>query len=100
MSNSPIAELVAWRSMENVEDREMIAAVEAILPDLKTLPGFISQTLYKDDQGRWVDLYYWDSREEAIASNDLMAPKESFARLMALIEPDSVTIELLELPTG
>ena len=98
MNGVHIVELVAWKSREGVEDVEMIEAVDAILPDLETLPGFVSQKLYKDDEGRWVDLYVWKSKDEAVASNDLMAPKRSFGKLMSLIEPDSVTIEFLSLP--
>jgi hypothetical protein len=64
---------------------------------LKTLPGFVKQDLYKDDTGQWVDLYIWDTRANAEASNDLMAPKPSFAALMSLIDPSSVTIEFLAL---
>ena len=76
----------------------MVSAVDGILADLETLPGFISQTLYKDDEGRWVDLYHWDTREQAEDSNDLMAPRPAFQALMDLIDPSSVSIEFLTLP--
>lgn len=98
MNKSHIVELVKWRSKDGTQDDQMIQAVDGILPDLQTLPGFVSQKLYKDDNGCWVDLYIWDTQEQAIASNDLMAPKESFAKLMALIDPSSVSIEFLTLP--
>ena len=97
MEKSHIVELVKWRSKPGVSDEQMIFAVDDILPDLETLPGFISQKLYKDDDGPWVDLYHWDTREQAIASNDLMAPRASFGALMDLIEPESVSIEFLTL---
>lgn len=89
-----VMELVKWAAVSGVQDADMIEAVEGMLPDLKTLPGFRGQTLYKDAQGKWVDLYFWDSEREAHASNDLMAGRPSFGRLMALIDPASVTIEI------
>jgi len=90
-----VMELVKWESQANVADADMIAAVNGILPDLKALPGFGSQVLYKDSAGVWVDVYLWDTQEQAIASNDLMADKPSFQKLMSLINLESVTIEFL-----
>ena len=98
MPKQPIVELVKWKSKPGVTDASMIAAVDGILPDLKTLPGFISQTLYKDDDGVWVDLYYWDTRAQAAASNDLMAQRPAFGTLMERLDPTSVSIEFLTLP--
>ncbi|WP_343561181.1 hypothetical protein [Kiloniella sp. b19] len=95
MTNQQIVELVKWRGREGVSGQDMREAVDAILPDLESLPGFVSQTLYRDDEGLWVDLYVWTNREDAIASNDRMAPKESFIRLMELIEPGTVSIGFL-----
>ena len=98
MTQKHVVELVKWTALDGVTDANMIDAVDRLLPDLKTLPGFVKQDLYKDDGGQWVDLYIWDNREDALASNDLMAPKPSFAGLMSLIDPTSVTIEFLNLP--
>lgn len=98
MVSKHIIELVKWTALGDVRDAQMVDAVNQLLPDLKTLPGFVKQELYKDDNGQWVDLYIWDTKENALASNDLMAPKPSFAALMSLIEPSSVAIEFLTLP--
>ncbi len=98
MPNPHVLELVKWQSAPDVSDQAMIDAVDGILPDLQKLPGFISQVLYKDKDGQWVDLYLWQTEEQAIASNDLMADKASFATLISLIKLDSVSIEFLYLP--
>lgn len=98
MLRSHIAEIVKWKAKPGVSEAEMIAAVEGIQMDLETLPGFIGQTLYLDDAGFWADLYFWETRAQAVASNDLMAPFASFQSLMGLIEPDSLSIEFLSLP--
>ncbi len=98
MTNKHCAELVKWRSKPDVSAATMIAAVDRLLPDLQKLPGFISQTLYQGKDGLWVDLYFWETEEQAIASLGLMEGKTSFSELMALIEPDSVTIDLMHRP--
>lgn len=75
-----------------------VAAVDAILPGLKKLPGFISQTLYKDDEGIWVDLYHWDTRGQAEESTDLMGTRPEFQQLLELIDMPSISIDFLSLP--
>jgi len=94
----PVLELVKWHAQDGVSDPDMAKAVDGILPDLKTLPGFISQTLYKDNTGVWVDVYLWETEAQAVASNDLMADKPSFIKLISLVKPETITIEFLYEP--
>ena len=91
----PVFEIVKWQSRQGVVDHKMISAVERMAPDIQTLPGFIHQTLYKSVSGEWVAIYYWETEEDAHASNTSMAGKGSFKALMALIEPESVFIEVM-----
>ena len=91
-----VTEIVSWNAIPEVSDQTMIAAVNALLPDLNKLPGFNYQSLGKNPQGRWVDIYYWDSIKDAHASNELMSGTQSLSQLMALIQADSVTIEVIE----
>ncbi|GAB5463188.1 hypothetical protein [Hoeflea alexandrii] len=53
MERKQVVELVKWKAKPSVSNEAMVAAVNRILPDLETLPGFISQTLYIDDKGYW-----------------------------------------------
>ncbi len=94
--NAPIFEVVKWKSKSNITDETMVAAVDAMVGDLKILKGFIRQSLYKNASNEWVDIYYWRTIEDAHASNDRMADKVSFKQLIKLIEPDSVSIETLQ----
>lgn len=91
-----VTEIVSWNAKPDVTDQTMIEAVSALLPDLKKLPGFIYQSLGKNPQGRWIDIYYWDSVKNAHASNELMSDTQSLSQLMALIQADSVSIEVIE----
>ena len=90
-----VYEIVTWKSKEDVLDTDMITAVNNMLEDLKQLEGFINQTLYKDQSGQWVDVYYWVTEKNAVDSNKAMADKNSFKSLIELIEPDSVGIQIL-----
>lgn len=88
-------EILQWRSAAGISDQSMINAVEAMVPDLRQLPGFRYQTLVKSANGDWMDIYWWDSKEDAHRSNELMANTQSLANLLKLIEPDSVSIEVI-----
>lgn len=90
-----VVEIVSWKAASDVADQQMIDAVRAMVPDLEMLPGFRYQSLSKDDEGLWMDIYYWDSKEDAHNSNDLMANKPSLHNLIALIDMSSLKIEVL-----
>jgi len=93
--NNPVYEIVKWKSKPNISDQSMINAVNIMLTDLKSLKGFLHQSLYKNSNDEWVDIYYWETEEDAHASNSSMADKPSFKALIELIEADSVSIEVL-----
>jgi heme-degrading monooxygenase HmoA len=96
MNNSkPVSEIVKWKSKPGVSDEAMIAAVNAMMADLESLNGFLHQSLYKNSDNEWIDIYYWKTEHDAHASNTEMADKESFKNLIVLIEPDSISIEVM-----
>lgn len=92
--SSNVVEIVKWKSKDGVDDKNMILAVDKMLPDLKKLPGFIHQSLYKNKNNEWVDVYFWETEDEAHNSNSLMENKESLKNLLDLIDLDSVTMEI------
>ncbi|MFD2204990.1 hypothetical protein [Kiloniella antarctica] len=87
-------EILTWESQPDVTDLEMINAVQAMVPDLKKLPGFRYQSLSKNGKGQWVEIYYWDTAEDAHNSNDSMADKPSLQQLLGLIDVKSLTMEV------
>ena len=96
MSNkSSVFEILTWKSKSGVSDEEMVRVVEGMVEDLKNLPGFLNQTLYKEEDGTWVDIYYWKTEKDAHNSNEAMANKESLKELMSIIEADTVTLKVL-----
>lgn len=93
--NNVCFEIIKWKSNANVSDETMITAVKSMEKDLASCEGFLQQTLYKNSNDEWVDIYYWTNDACAHASNEFMADKESFSVLMSLIEPSSVSLEVL-----
>ncbi|MEE9494698.1 MAG: hypothetical protein V3W04_15165 [Gammaproteobacteria bacterium] len=94
-SANTVFEILTWKSKAGVSDDEMINAVDSMVGDLKNLNGFLNQTLYKDSDGTWIDIYYWKTEKDAHDSNEGMADKASFKELMSVIEPDTVTMKVV-----
>jgi len=90
-----VTEVLSWQALPEISDQQMIAAVNAMVPDLQTLPGFLFQNLSKDSQGRWVEVYFWRTAEAAHNSNGLMQSKVSMKNLMQLIQPQSIGMEVM-----
>jgi hypothetical protein len=92
--NTNVVEIVKWKAAPGVSDSAMIDAAQALVPDLKTVGGFIEKTLYRNGD-EWVDIYYWETVEDAQLSNERMAGKASFGKLLSLVQPESVSIAVL-----
>ena len=90
-----VFEILKWKSKTGVADEQMIAAVDAMLMDVKHLKGFLHQTLYKNSDNEWVDIYYWETEKDAHDFNAGMADKNSFKELIELIEVNTISIEVL-----
>ncbi len=41
-----VLEIVKWKEKPDISDKQMVDAVQEMVPDLENLEGFISQTLY------------------------------------------------------
>lgn len=91
-----VTEILSWQAQAGVSDQQMIAAMQSMLPDLKTLPGFLFQNLSKNAKGRWVAVYYWQTVADAHHSNTLMANKKSMTDLMQLLHAETIEMEVME----
>lgn len=89
-----VLEIVQWKARPDVTDTAMMAAVQALLPDLQQLDGFISKTLYRNDQ-LWCECYLWQTEADAQLSNTRMADKPSLHSLLALVQPDTISIQIM-----
>jgi hypothetical protein len=91
----PVYETVRWLANKGVDKQQMIQAMTRLSNDLKNLPGFIEQTLYQRENNQWLAVYYWKTEQQAHDSNLLVADKDSFIKLVSLIQADSIEIEVL-----
>jgi hypothetical protein len=93
--NSRIVEIVRWRAFIGVSDDDMKNAVDGLAPDLPSIGGFIDKKHCRNGD-EWIDLYDWETLEDAELSGERMASKESFAKLISLVRRDTISIEIFE----
>lgn len=91
-----VTEILSWQAQPHVTDQQMSEAMSGMLPDLKTLPGFLFQTLSKDSKGNWIAIYFWRTAENAHESNTLMSDKASMSQLMQLLIPETIVMKVLQ----
>lgn len=61
-----VIEWAAFRLKEGVSDSTLFAASETIQQEfLKRQKGFIKRDLVKESDGKWVDVVYWESHQNA-----------------------------------
>ena len=92
--NTNVVEIVKWQRASCVTDRATIDAAHALVPDLKSFGGLPAQPLCKAGD-QWVDIYYWETIEDAQLSNERMAGKASLGKLSSLVQPESVSITVM-----
>jgi heme-degrading monooxygenase HmoA len=64
-------ELVRFTVVPGREEA-FVAAREAAVEGFRTMPGMLSATLARADDGSWLDVILWRSREEALAADRAM----------------------------
>ena len=90
-STDKVLELVVFRLNDGVVREQFLGTVEAVSAWLAEQPGFISRDLsYDGEGGRWIDIVWWSTMEDARAAGELAMTSESCAPMFALIDTDSV----------
>lgn len=93
MKQAGAVEIVKWKSAPGVSDAAMRDAAHALVPDLQAVGGFVDKVLCRQGD-EWVDVYFWETAQDAHLSNERMASRPSFANLMALVQADTVSISV------
>jgi hypothetical protein len=65
---SVTVELVRFKVAPGREEASVVGR-EAAIEGLRSMPGLLSATLARADDGTWIDVVTWASREEALAAD-------------------------------
>jgi hypothetical protein len=83
-------EVVFYTAKPGVSDEQILAVSAALQRDVAQCPGYTARRLLKNEDGQWLDIVDWRSRDEALAAADVIMERPAAQEFMALVEPDSI----------
>ena len=88
--DAKVLELVVFNLRAGASRKELLGTVDAVSSWIAEQPGFVSRSLVEDhDGGRWIDVVWWRSMEEAQAAAGRAMSSESCAPMFGLIDMES-----------
>jgi hypothetical protein len=85
-----VLELVVFNLRAGTSRDEFLATVDGVSSWIAEQRGFVSRSLVEDREGgRWIDVVWWRSMEEARAAAERAMSSESCAPMFGLIEMGS-----------
>lgn len=88
-------ELVLLRLQPGADEDAFIRAAYATTSDLRALDGYASRELLRADDGQWIDIVHWSTRDLALAAVEqfpTLPSAQAFGSLM-----DGSTIRMMHL---
>jgi hypothetical protein len=85
-----VLELVVFNLRTGTSREEFLGTVDAVSSWAAEQPGFVSRSLVEvREGGRWIDVVWWRSMEEAEAAAGRAMSSESCSPMFGLIDVDS-----------
>jgi hypothetical protein len=91
-----VIELVSVKTRPGVDEADMLRAADAVMAFLSKASGFIRRELFKAGENQWVDLIYWNSREEAEAAMAQSMDQPCVLEMMRLLDESSLAMQHLD----
>jgi hypothetical protein len=85
-----VLELVVFNLQPGASREDFLGTVDAVSSWIAEQPGFVSRSLVEDlDGGRWIDVVWWRSMQEAHAAAQRAMSSQSCAPMFGLIDMES-----------
>ena len=89
-ATSKVLELVVFKLNDGVSRERLLGTSDAVSAWALEQPGFISRELLHDAEGgRWIDLVWWQTMQDAHAAAEAAMSSESCAPMFGLIDMES-----------
>ena len=89
-------ELVLLRLQPGADEDAFIRAARATTSDLRALDGYASRELLRADDGQWVDIVHWSTRDQALAAAEQFPTLPSAQAFGSLMDGGSIRMMHLE----
>ncbi len=88
-----VVEITTFRLNEGIETADFLKVSPSITAFASALPGFVSRSLTRSDDGVWMDYVEWATLEQAEAAQAAFPQEPSMGPVMAMIDPASLTMD-------
>lgn len=85
-------ELVIFKTKPEFDPTHVKASLESLSDIVSTYKGFISRQLAKNDEGKWMDLIFWESMEDAKAAADDIMKLEAAQKAFSMIDEQKMEL--------
>lgn len=96
MKQVKCVEMVMFRPQEKVSNDELLKAMTATNKIVKNFDGFIHRSTSINDDGGFLDVVYWESKEEALEAAAKVQKIPEVMKNFALIDPNSIKMKHYE----
>jgi len=83
-------ELVVFETLDTHSEQEVLEAAQNLHSFLAEQPGFISRSLSRSADGKWVDVVFWESLAQAQAASEKAMKSPICQPFFEVIEQESM----------
>ena len=96
MKQVKCVEIVTFRPQENVSNDELMQAMKATNEVVQNFEGFIHRSTSIDEDGNFLDVVYWKSKELALKAASKIQEIPEVMKNFALIDHNSIKMKHFE----
>ncbi len=89
--------IVEYTLAKDADLEAFLNASAALMPELAKLRGFIKRELHRGENGRWRDVVYWKTREDADRSELDIPNIPACVTCIAMMDHSDMTVAYFEL---
>jgi len=90
VSNKHYVEVALYQLKNEIENSQFLAVSDEATDVYRKLPGFVRRELMKSEDGKWVDLVYWENREVAKQAEPTVYHDATIAKVMAVLNTETM----------
>ena len=91
-----ILEVVMFKAADGVAENDLNAALSMLQTKVEQFAGYQKRTVYRDPNGQYIDLVWWDSLAQAEHAAAEVMKDADVAAFMQLVDPNTINMLHLE----